>query len=91
MAVEIRYSGQVVEVTSGRSAVTARAPAYSVDVESGILTGGTPYGGEYTVTPGEERQILPTGSKLMGQDMVIEPIPSNYGRITYNGTSITVS
>lgn len=91
MAVEIRRSGQVVDVISRPSAVTARAPAYSVDVETGILAGGTPYGGEYTVTPGEERQILPTASKLMGQDMVIEPIPSNYGLITYDGSTIMVS
>ncbi len=49
-----------------------------------------PYEGEYTVTPGEEQQTLPTAERLLRHDVVIEPIPSNYGRIEWDGTSILV-
>ena len=50
----------------------------------------TPYEGEYTVTPGEDAQALPTAGKSLAQDVTVEPIPSNYGRIAWNGAAIMV-
>ena len=52
--------------------------------------GGDPYTGEYTVTPSEEIQILETAGKVMREDVTVEAIPSNYGRITWNGSVLTV-
>lgn len=52
---------------------------------------GDPYRGQTVVTPSEERQTLQTTGLLMPADIVIEPIPSNYGRITWNGATLTVS
>ena len=49
------------------------------------------YGGPYEITPSSEAQILETGSFYMDNDVIINPIPSNYGLITYNGSEITVS
>ena len=49
-----------------------------------------PYEGEYTVTPSEVTQTLPTSGTKLDQDVVVEPIPSNYGRISYSGSVITV-
>lgn len=49
-----------------------------------------PYMGNYTVTPTEETQVLPTSAKQMIEDLIIEPIPLNYGRITWNGRIITI-
>lgn len=49
------------------------------------------YDGTYTVTPSAETQILDTRGKLMQEQVVIGPIPQNYGLITYNGNIITVS
>ena len=51
----------------------------------------TPYEGEYTVTPGEDAQALPTAGKSLAQDVTVEPIPSNYGLITWDGAVLTVS
>lgn len=48
------------------------------------------YPGPYTVTPSEETQVLSTNTKVMAADVTINPIPSNYGRIVYNGSTITV-
>lgn len=56
-----------------------------------IVIGADPYEGEYVVTPSAVRQILQTKNKCMGENVVVEPIPSNYGLITYNGFEITVS
>ncbi|MBQ9075099.1 MAG: hypothetical protein IJY32_03950 [Mogibacterium sp.] len=49
------------------------------------------YEGEYEVTPGEGAQVLSTDHLYMKGDIVIDPIPSNYGLITYDGSEITVS
>lgn len=49
------------------------------------------YLGPYTVTPTQYTQILSTENKKATQDIVINPIPSNYGLITWNGSFLTVS
>lgn len=49
------------------------------------------YTGETTVTPTQETQILHTANKAVLEDIVIEPIPENYGLITWNGSFIMVS
>ena len=49
------------------------------------------YEGPYTVTPDETMQTLPTDNKTALHDIVVNPIPSNYGRITWNGTTLTIS
>ena len=91
MAVEVRYTGQVVTVIQARATVTARAPSYAVSAVSGLLSGGTPYTGAYEVTPTRETQVLHTAARTLAQDVVVNPIPHNYGLITYNGSTITVS
>lgn len=52
---------------------------------------GETYDGEYEVTPTRETQILRTAVKIMSADVIVHPIPPNYGLITYNGFGITVS
>lgn len=63
--------------------------------EFGVITalrdGYPAYTGETEITPSESIQILQTGMKSVLTDITIQPIPSNYGLITYNGTTITVS
>ena len=75
MAVEIRYSGQVVSVQSMRGTVTARAPSYTAEAVSGVLSGGVPFDGPYEVTPTSGEQVLPTRSKTMGDDLTVHAVP----------------
>lgn len=49
------------------------------------------YGGPYEVTPRATAQTLPTDGLVMTADVVVQPIPSNYGLITWNGSTLTVS
>lgn len=49
-----------------------------------------PYTGDYTITPSGETQVLQTAGKSTISNIVINPIPSNYGRITWNGYTLTV-
>ena len=50
-----------------------------------------PYAGDYTITPSAETQTLATEGLMMTANVTVNPIPSNYGLITYNGSVITVS
>ena len=49
------------------------------------------YDGPYEATPTASAQTFPTTGKLMTADFVVNPIPSNWGLITWNGSTITVS
>lgn len=48
------------------------------------------YTGQTTVVPSEVQQILQTDGKKIKSDVIIEPIPSNYGRIIWNGSTMTI-
>ena len=49
------------------------------------------YEGPTEITPGREVQFLSTKQKTILDDIVINPIPSNYGLITWNGSTLTIS
>ena len=53
--------------------------------------GGTPYSGPYEVTPSESTQVLETAYHKLAANVVVNPIPSNYGLVTWNGSTITIS
>lgn len=64
-----------------------------LQIKMTVVPGGSAptYRGPYEVTPSREQQTLATGGLRAAQDIIIAPIPSNYGLITYNGFEITVS
>ena len=49
------------------------------------------YTGETVITPSTTEQVLATAEKVVARNIVINPIPSNYGLITWNGSTLTVS
>lgn len=49
------------------------------------------YTGQTEVIPSAEEQVLLTGGLYVADHIKVKPIPSNYGLITYNGSTITVS
>lgn len=62
------------------------------DLSAPIITYLTPYyEGAYHVTPTNHSQVLDTSEMRMHDNVTIDPIPSNYGLITWNGSFITVS
>ena len=57
-------------------------------------SGATPvprYTGPYEFTPTREEQTVHIENMKATQDITINPIPSNYGLVTYNGSIITIS
>ena len=55
------------------------------------IVSGDWYDGEYEVTPSTTEQVLMTRGKTMRENVVINPIPSDWGHITWNGSVLTVS
>lgn len=49
------------------------------------------YTGQYTVTPTQYTQVLYTDDHSMVNNVTVNPIPSNYGLITWNGSYLKVS
>lgn len=63
---------------------------------SGILTipsavGVDTYAGPYEYTPTEDTQTVAISHKMATENIVINPIPFNYGLVTWNGSTLTVS
>ena len=55
-----------------------------------LATDTNPYQGQYEVTPSEETIVLETRNKSMNHNVTVNAIPSNYGRISWDGRSLTV-
>lgn len=71
--------------------VDAPSP-YAMSVDTAItLVEGDPYDGDYEFTPSAETQVIYTKDKTPTDNIIINPIPNNYGLITWNGVTLTVS
>lgn len=79
-----------VEVSTPVWKVGAASPPQAVSVTTGIAS-GTRYTGEYEVAPTGEVQVLHTALCTLEHDLVIDPIPSNYGLVEWDGSVLTVS
>lgn len=80
----LKSSGQLSGFLSGAKTISGE-----LTIPAAILPPS--YEGEYEVTPSEETQTLATDSLYMRGNITINPIPSNYGLITWNGSTLTVS
>lgn len=49
------------------------------------------YQGSYEFTPSAETQIVNVSGMVMTDDITINPIPTNYGLVEWNGSVLTVS
>lgn len=75
--------------------ILAAAVAEEVTIESALAyikeEVADPFEGDYEYTPSEETQTIQIAGKSAYQNITINPIPSNYGLITWNGATLTVS
>lgn len=49
------------------------------------------YTGPTEVTPTQLTQVLQTANKSLADNITVNPIPHNYGLITFDGSVLTVS
>lgn len=55
-----------------------------------LASGVEGYQGPYEVTPTREAQTLVTAGRRMASDVVVNPIPKNYGLVTWDGSIISI-
>lgn len=48
------------------------------------------FDGDYEYTPSDDEQVLPVKGKTMREDIVVNRVPSSYGRIQWNGSYLRV-
>lgn len=93
MSTTVTYKGSTIATVSNATKTLTTEGKYC---EANIILvdvtgGGTAYTGETTVTPTQSTQTLQTSGYVMEDNITINPIPSNYGLITWNGSVLTVS
>lgn len=72
--------------------VTSSEETFSMDIGAEYAIASVDqYEGSYEFTPSEQAQTISISGEMATRDIVVNPIPNNYGLITYNGTTITVS
>lgn len=81
---EVRLEQSVTAVVDNSALVVG-----VIDIPSAV--GVREYTGDYTFTPTQESQTIPIEGLTATQDITINPIPSNYGLITWDGATLTVS
>ena len=81
------------EITDNSADITVSdESAVTISVAGEYIGNPTPlYEGAYTVTPGDNEQVLETSGYKLSENIKVKPIPNNYGLITWNGSIITVS
>ena len=70
---------------------TPAQPSLDFDVGTVVYGTASDYTGAYEATPTQSTQVFATEGKRMRRDFTVNPIPHNYGLITYNGSSLMVS
>lgn len=86
-----------VEVAESNGSIVVVSEKESVDVElkdcvvQPVESEKEHYIGPYSVTPSARTQLLQTSGKVLTSNIVVEPIPQNYGLISWNGSTLSIS
>ena len=87
--VPLRVSNNTMVVPMG---VGSNAEQIAVGLGYVVVTGmPAHYTGSYEFTPSDEVQTISIQDQMADADIIINPIPSNYGRVTWNGSVLTIS
>lgn len=81
----------VIKRPQGSAAAVIQRPGMSATL---AVSGGKSYplyDGEYAFIPTNAEQTIPTEGFALLDNITIAPIPNNYGLITWNGSTLTVS
>lgn len=84
-----------VQIVPTEMDVSIDSDGMSLSIESNIqmvseMLDRDPYEGNYTITPTQQRIELQTKDKRMTENIVINPIPHNFGRIIWNGAFLKI-
>lgn len=85
-----RITGKLTGI-AGLSGVLSAAGGISGGLSRPSLVPVEKYDGPYEFTPSAQTQVIPIAEKKALANIIIKPVPQNYGRITWNGSVLTVS
>ena len=91
VTVEAVFSNNIISVEASLFGRTIEADAELTTNVTHYHSEYPDYEGETTFTPSAETQTIPTARTVLLENITINPIPSNYGLITWNGSTLTVS
>lgn len=72
------------------ASMRAVIPRLTVSIDC-VVVGGTTALQSKRATPTELQQMVTPDAGYALASVLVEPIPSNYGKITWNGVTLTVS
>lgn len=90
ISTSVEIGGTLTPVCSIQGALQA-AIALEGELTVPSVIDAQPYQGEYHITPDQDSHILNTNGKYLSRNVVIDPIPGNYGLITWNGVTLMIS
>lgn len=61
------------------------------DAVFNVTVNTNPYEGDYEFTPSSSAQTIAIKNLMATDDIIINPIPNNYGLIGWNGSFLTVT
>ena len=71
--------------------IKLKVPDDSVKLKLGMsLETVSDYEGAYEFTPTEDAQTISIAGHKAAANIIINPIPSNYGKVTWTGTVLTI-
>lgn len=65
--------------------------AFTVEMNPVVKVYPNVYDGDYEYTPNGTTQIVEAKNLTLADNIIINPIPNNYGLITWDGSTLTVS
>lgn len=72
--------------------ITSSEETIGMDIGAAYsMSNAAPFEGSYEYTPSGQAQTIEIADMRATQDIVINPIPNNYGLITWDGSTLTVS
>lgn len=91
MIIEIRLSGNI---KSNTGIIKGNISTSFQKVSGNIKFGGTIanyYEGPYEFIPTQEEQLIEIDGLTARENIVVKPIPHNYGKIEWNGSYLYIS
>ena len=80
------------DIVAFNMSVSSDVIAFAMSVGAAIYTSPvSDYEGPYSVIPTRSQQVLHTNNKRAISDIIVEPIPRNYGLVEYDGSHLTIS
>lgn len=85
----IKWTARIIGNPTARANILSNQLTATSDIKVEVGS-SVPFKGDYEYTPTQQTQEIGIKGFTATQDIIINPIPSNYGRIEYDGSTLRV-